>query len=61
MAVRNIRRDANEELKRLEKEGVISEDDSRRAQTDVQELTDKYVKEIDDLLAAKEKEILEVS
>lgn len=61
IAVRNVRRDANEELKRLEKEGVISEDDCRRAQTDVQELTDQYVKEIDELLAAKEKEILEVS
>ena len=60
VAVRNARRDANEELKRLEKEGVISEDDSRRAQTDVQQLTDKYIKEIDDLLAAKEKEIMEV-
>src|SRR5690606_36512847 len=47
-------------LKTLEKEGVISEDDSRRAQTDVQQLTDKYIKEIDDLLAAKEKEIMEV-
>lgn len=60
VAVRNVRRDANDELKRLEKEGVISEDESRRAQTEVQQLTDKYIKEIDDLLAAKEKEILEV-
>ncbi len=60
VAVRNVRRDANDELKRLEKEGVISEDDCRRAQTDVQELTDKYVKEIDELLAVKEKEIMEV-
>ena len=60
VAVRSARRDANEELKRREKECVISEDDSRRAQTDVQQLTDKYIKEIDDLLAAKEKEIMEV-
>ncbi|MFO7265440.1 MAG: ribosome recycling factor [Limnochordales bacterium] len=60
VAVRNVRRDANDELKRLEKEGIISEDESRRAQADVQQLTDKYIKEIDELLAAKEKEILEV-
>ena len=60
VAVRNARRDANEDLKRLEKDGVISEDDARRAQADVQELTDRYVKEIDELLAAKEKEIMEV-
>lgn len=60
VAVRNVRRDANEALKQLEKDGVISEDECRRAQTQVQELTDKYVAEIDELLAAKEKEILEV-
>lgn len=60
VAVRNARRDANETLKRLEKDGTVSEDDSRRAQADVQELTDKYIKDIDELLAAKEKEILEV-
>lgn len=60
VAVRNVRRDANESLKDLEKDGTISEDDSRRAQAQVQELTDKYVAEIDELLAAKEKEILEV-
>lgn len=60
VAVRNVRRDANEGLKQLEKDGHISEDEERRAQTQVQELTDKYVAEIDELLAAKEKEILEV-
>lgn len=60
VAVRNVRRDANEALKELEKDGTVSEDESRRAQQQVQELTDKYVAEVDDLLAAKEKEILEV-
>lgn len=60
VAVRNARRDANEALKRLEKDGTVSEDDSRRAQAEVQVLTDKYIKEIDELLASKEKEILEV-
>lgn len=58
--VRNIRRDANETLKELEKEKEISEDDGRRAQERVQNLTDKYVQEIDRLLEGKEKEILEV-
>src|SRR5690625_568487 len=60
VAVRNARRDANDGLKQLEKDGTISEDDCRRAQADVQELTDRYVNEIDELLASKEKEILEV-
>lgn len=60
VAVRNVRRDANDDLKQLEKDGIISEDECRRAQADVQQLTDQYVKEIDELLATKEKEILEV-
>ncbi|OUM94366.1 MAG: ribosome recycling factor [Firmicutes bacterium ZCTH02-B6] len=60
VAIRNVRRDVNDAIKKLEKDGQLSEDDSRRAQTQVQELTDRYIKEIDDLLAAKEKEILEV-
>lgn len=60
VAVRNVRRDANEEVKALEKSGEISEDESRRAQDDIQELTNKYISKIDELLAAKETEILEV-
>lgn len=60
VAVRNVRRDANEALKQLERDGTISEDDERRAQAQVQELTDRYVAEIDEMLAAKEQEILEV-
>jgi len=60
IAVRNIRRDANEVLKKLLKDKTISEDDERRAQEDVQKLTDKFVAEIDKLVAEKEKEVLTV-
>ncbi|MCE2859597.1 MAG: ribosome recycling factor [Oxalobacteraceae bacterium] len=60
IAVRNIRRDANEVLKKLLKDKAISEDDERRAQEDVQKLTDKFVAEIDKLVAEKEKEVLTV-
>lgn len=59
VAIRNIRRDANEEIKKLEKT-EISEDESRRHQEDIQKLTDKYVKEVDQIMDAKEKEIMEV-
>jgi len=60
IAVRNIRRDANESLKKLLKDKACSEDDERRAQEDVQKLTDKFVTDIDKLLADKEKEVLTV-
>jgi ribosome recycling factor len=60
VAVRNIRREINENLKARQKEGGFSEDELKRLQGEVQKLTDKYIKEIDDLLAAKEKEIMEV-
>ncbi|GIM47831.1 ribosome-recycling factor [Collibacillus ludicampi] len=60
VAIRNIRRDINEEIKKMEKSGDLSEDDSRRAQEKVQATTDKYIGEIDKLLAAKEQEIMEV-
>jgi ribosome recycling factor len=60
IAVRNIRRDANEGLKKLLKDKAISEDDERRAQDDVQKLTDKFVAEIDKLTTDKEKEIMTV-
>ncbi|OGX61003.1 MAG: ribosome recycling factor [Paenibacillus sp. RIFOXYA1_FULL_44_5] len=59
VAIRNIRRDANEEIKKMEKSGV-SEDESRRFQEDVQKLTDKYSGEVDKTLSNKEKEVLEV-
>ena len=60
IAIRNIRRDANEGFKKLLKDKAISEDDERRAQDDVQKLTDKFVAEVDKLVAEKEKEVLTV-
>ncbi len=60
VAVRNIRRDSNEMLKDLQKEGEISEDDSFKAQKQVQDHTDRYIKKLDQIFAEKEKEILEV-
>ena len=60
VAVRNIRRDANDAIKKLEKEKVATEDDSKKEQEDMQKVTDKYIKEIDNTMAAKEKEIMEV-
>ena len=60
VAVRNIRRDSNEMLKDLQKDGDISEDDSFKAQKQVQEATDTYIKKLDKIFADKEKEILEV-
>lgn len=60
VAIRNLRRDANEAVKKLEKDKVISEDEVKKAQDDIQKLTDKYIKEIDHVMAAKEKEIMEV-
>jgi ribosome recycling factor len=60
IAVRNLRRDANEHLKKLLKEKLASEDEERRAQDDVQKLTDRVIAEIDRLIHAKEAEILAV-
>lgn len=60
VAVRNIRRDANEQLKKLLKEKSISEDDERRAQDDVQKSTDRFVVEIDKALQAKEADLMAV-
>ena len=60
IAVRNLRRDANEQLKKLVKDKEISEDDERRAGDDVQKLTDKFVSEIDKLVTTKEAEIMTV-
>ncbi len=60
VAVRNLRRDANQSLKDLLKKKDISEDDERRAQDDIQKLTDRYVADIDKLVADKEKEIMTV-
>ncbi|RMD79092.1 MAG: ribosome recycling factor [Gammaproteobacteria bacterium] len=60
VAVRNVRRDANQELKRLLKDKAISEDEERRAQEAIQKLTDRFVAEIDKLLEAKEAELMEI-
>ncbi|ARU62488.1 ribosome recycling factor [Tumebacillus avium] len=60
VAIRNIRRDINDDLKKLEKNGEISEDESRRTQEKVQKETDRFIGEIDKLLVAKEAEIMEV-
>lgn len=60
VAVRNLRRDANNALKEAVKAKTISEDDERRTQDDVQKLTDKYIAEIEKLLAAKEQELMQV-
>ena len=60
VAIRSLRRDANEQLKRLLKDKEVSEDDERRAQDDVQKLTDKAIAEVEKLLAVKEAEILAV-
>ncbi|NLZ93388.1 MAG: ribosome recycling factor [Firmicutes bacterium] len=60
VAIRNIRRDANDSLKRLEKESSITEDELHKAQDEVQKLTDKMVGEVDKILAEKEKEIMEI-
>ena len=60
IAVRNIRRDSNEHLKKLLKDKAVSEDDERRAQDEVQKLTDRYITEIDKLLQVKEAELMAV-
>lgn len=59
VAIRNIRRDANDDIKKMEKTD-ISEDESRRHQEDIQKTTDKFIAEVDKVLVAKEKEIMEV-
>lgn len=58
--VRNVRRDALEDYKTMKKNSEITEDDLKNAEKDIQALTDKFIKEIDEITAAKEKEILEV-
>ncbi len=60
VAVRNVRRDANEVIKKMEKASEITEDDSKKSQNDIQKLTDQYITKVEEILAAKEKEIMEV-
>jgi ribosome recycling factor len=60
VAVRNIRREANSDIKELLKEKEVSEDQSRAGEENIQSLTDKFIKNIDDILSDKEKELMEV-
>lgn len=60
VAVRNVRRDANSSFKQLEKEKECTEDDVRRSEEEVQKITDQHIKKIDEILAAKEAELMEV-
>jgi ribosome recycling factor len=60
VSVRNVRRDVMSDIKEMLKEKLVSQDDERRAETEVQKLTDKHIADIDQLLAAKEKEIMQV-
>ncbi len=60
IAVRNHRRDANEEIKKAKADSELSEDEAKKASDEIQKLTDKYIEEINSVLEAKEKEILEV-
>ena len=58
--LRNERRDANDKLKKMEKEGEITEDDLKKSQDEVQKITDKFIKEVDSLLKSKEQDIMAV-
>ena len=60
VAIRNVRRDSNEEIKTLEKDKVITQDDLKKGQEEVQKLTDRYIKIVDEVLVIKEKEIMEL-
>jgi ribosome recycling factor len=60
IAVRNVRRDANEAVKKLVKDKLASEDDQKRSEADIQKVTDKHIQEIDQLVNAKEQEIMAV-
>ncbi len=60
IAIRNIRRDSNEELKKLEKDKHVSEDDTKRAMEEIQKTTDSYIKKVDEIVSHKEKEVMEV-
>ena len=60
VAVRNIRRDAVDTVKKAQKKGEMTEDDQKKAEKDIQDLTDKHVKKIDEMCAKKEKELMEI-
>jgi ribosome recycling factor len=60
IAIRNVRRDANDDLKKAEKDGVIAQDEHKRMETEVQKITDEAVKRVDEALKTKEQEIMQV-
>ena len=60
IAIRNVRREANEQARAAKKDGVISEDDEKKMEKDVQELTDAAIKRVDEALKTKEQEIMQV-
>jgi ribosome recycling factor len=60
IAIRNLRRDANETVKKLVKEKLASEDDQKKSETDIQKLTDKHISDVDRLVVAKEQDIMAV-
>ncbi len=60
VAIRNIRRDANDAIKKMKKDGTITEDEVKTSEKEVQDVTDKYIKHIDAIVTAKEKEIMHI-
>ena len=60
VAIRNLRRDGNESVKKLVKDKLASEDDQKRAEADIQKVTDKHIVDIDKMMASKEQEIMAV-
>ncbi|HYD45944.1 MAG TPA: ribosome-recycling factor, partial [Phenylobacterium sp.] len=60
IAVRNVRRDANDDLKKAEKDHVISQDEQKKMESEVQKMTDEAIKRVDEALKAKEQEIMQV-
>ncbi len=60
VAIRNIRRDANDAIKKMKKDGTITEDEIKLSEKEVQDVTDKYIKQIDTIVSAKEKEIMHI-
>jgi len=60
VGIRNIRRDSNEKLKKAEKDKDVTQDESKKGMDDIQKLTDKFIKTVDELLTNKEKEIMEL-
>ena len=60
VAIRNVRRDAVDFVKKAQKKGEMTEDDQKKAEKDIQELTDKYIKKVDEMCAKKDKELMEI-